>query len=58
MLAYRDMNKPFMLTCDAYNSAISFVFGQIVRKNESIIACRGKSLSKTEQSLNTSEKEC
>ncbi|CAC5370038.1 Retrovirus-related Pol polyprotein from transposon 297 [Mytilus coruscus] len=28
VLAYPDMNKPFMLTCDASNSAIGFVLGQ------------------------------
>ncbi|CAC5362075.1 Transposon Ty3-I Gag-Pol polyprotein,Transposon Ty3-G Gag-Pol polyprotein [Mytilus coruscus] len=29
VLAYPDMNKPFMLTCDASNSAIGFVLGQL-----------------------------
>ncbi|CAC5404335.1 Retrovirus-related Pol polyprotein from transposon 297,Retrovirus-related Pol polyprotein from transposon opus,Retrovirus-related Pol polyprotein from transposon 17.6 [Mytilus coruscus] len=50
VLAYPDMNKPFMLTCDASNSAIGFVLGQLdSQRKECVIAFGGKSLSKTEQ---------
>ncbi|VDI58312.1 Hypothetical predicted protein [Mytilus galloprovincialis] len=53
------MNKPFMLTCDASNSAIGFVLGQLdSQRKERVIAFGGKSLSKTEQVWNTTEKEC
>ncbi|VDH92570.1 Hypothetical predicted protein [Mytilus galloprovincialis] len=59
VLAYPDMNKPFMLTCDASNSAIGFVLGQLdSQRKERVIAFGGKSLSKTEQVWNTTEKEC
>ncbi|CAC5404338.1 unnamed protein product [Mytilus coruscus] len=53
VLAYPDMNKPFMLTCDASNSAIGFVLGQLdSQRKERVIAFGGKSLSKTEQHYN------
>ncbi|CAC5392664.1 Retrovirus-related Pol polyprotein from transposon 297 [Mytilus coruscus] len=56
VLAYPDMNKPFMLTCDASNSAIGFVLGQLdSQRKERVIAFGGKSLSKTEQPDNENE---
>ncbi|CAC5410503.1 Retrovirus-related Pol polyprotein from transposon 297,Retrovirus-related Pol polyprotein from transposon 17.6 [Mytilus coruscus] len=42
VLAYPDMNKPFMLTCDASNSAIGFVLGQLdSQRVERLIAFGG-----------------
>ncbi|CAG2256181.1 Retrovirus-related Pol polyprotein from transposon gypsy,Retrovirus-related Pol polyprotein from transposon opus,Retrovirus-related Pol polyprotein from transposon 297,Retrovirus-related Pol polyprotein from transposon 412,Retrovirus-related Pol polyprotein from transposon 17.6 [Mytilus edulis] len=43
VLAYPDMNKPFMLTCDASNSAIGFVLGQLdsQRKIVSLLLVKG-----------------
>ena len=59
VLAYPDMNKPFVLTCDASNSAIGFVLGQLdSQKMERVIAYGGRSLSKSQQGWNTTEKEC
>ena len=29
ILAYPDMNKPFLLTCDASKTAIAFILGQL-----------------------------
>ncbi|CAC5379676.1 Retrovirus-related Pol polyprotein from transposon 297 [Mytilus coruscus] len=59
VLAYPDMNKPFMVTCDASNSAIGFVLGQLdSQRKERVIAFGCKSLSKTEQVWSTTEKEC
>ena len=49
ILAYPDMNKPFMLTCDASKTAISFVLGQLDLDNrgrEHVIAYGGRNLSK------------
>jgi hypothetical protein len=53
------MNKPFMLTCDASKTAISFVLGQLDnRGREHVIDYGGRSLSKAEQIWSTTEHEC
>ncbi|CAC5388292.1 unnamed protein product [Mytilus coruscus] len=49
VLAYPDMNtsKPFMLTCDASNSAIGFVLGQLdSQRKEFVIAFGADALSR------------
>ena len=49
ILAYPDMNKPFMLTCDASKTAIAFVLGQLdYQGREHGIAYGGRSLSKAD----------
>ena len=54
ILAYPDMNKPFMLTCDASKTAIGFVLGQMDSQGrEHVIAYGGRSLSKAEQIWST-----
>ena len=59
ILAYPDMNKTFVLTCDASKTAISFVLGQLDNQGrEHVIAYGGRSLSKAEQILSTTEHEC
>ena len=59
ILAYPDMNKPFMLTCDASKTAISFVLGQLDnRGREHVIDYGGRSLSEAEQIWSTTEHEC
>ncbi|VDI49285.1 Hypothetical predicted protein [Mytilus galloprovincialis] len=50
ILAYPDMNKPFMLTCDASSTAIGFVLGQLDSQGrEHVIAYGGRSLSRAER---------
>ena len=59
ILAYPDMNKPFMLTCDASKTAIGFVLGQLDSQGrEHVIAYGGRSLSKAERNWCTTEQEC
>ena len=59
ILAYPDMNKPFMLTYDACKTAIAFVLGQQDNGGrEHVIDYGGRSLSKAEQIWSTTEHEC
>ncbi|CAG2230183.1 Retrovirus-related Pol polyprotein from transposon gypsy,Retrovirus-related Pol polyprotein from transposon opus [Mytilus edulis] len=59
VLAYPDLSKPFILTCDASDEAISFVLGQLDFENkEYVVAYGNKTLTKEEKRYNTSEKEC
>ncbi|CAG2249262.1 Retrovirus-related Pol polyprotein from transposon 412 [Mytilus edulis] len=59
VLAYPDLSKPFILTCDASDEAISFVLGQSDFENkEYVVAYGNKTLTKEEKRYNTSEKEC
>ncbi|VDH89519.1 protein SFI1 [Mytilus galloprovincialis] len=52
-------SKPFILTCDASDEAISFVLGQLDFENkEYVVAYGNKTLTKEEKRYNTSEKEC
>ncbi|CAC5385210.1 Transposon Tf2-12 polyprotein,Transposon Tf2-11 polyprotein,Transposon Tf2-1 polyprotein,Transposon Tf2-7 polyprotein [Mytilus coruscus] len=59
VLSYPDLDKPFILTCDASDTAIAFVLGQLNSdKKEYAIAYGNKSLTKEERNYTTSEKEC
>ncbi|VDI26645.1 Hypothetical predicted protein, partial [Mytilus galloprovincialis] len=59
VLSYPDLDKPFILTCDASDTAIAFVLGQLNSDNkEYAIAYGNKSLTKEERNYTTSEKEC
>ena len=53
VLAYPDMKNPFRLTCDASNSALGLVLGQLDK--EHVIAYRGKSLSRSQLNWTTTE---
>ena len=45
ILAFSDMNKPFILTCDASKSAIGYILSQIGDDNkEHVISYNGKIL--------------
>ena len=45
ILAFPDMNKPFILTCDASKSAIGYILSQIGDDNkEHVISYNGRSL--------------
>lgn len=58
ILSYPDMNKNFILTCDASSSAIGFVLGQLDDSGkEHVIAFGGRSLSPCEKKWSTSEQE-
>lgn len=59
ILAYPDISKSFILTCDASDSAVGYVLGQIDNdKREYVISYGGKSLSADQKKFNTTEKEC
>lgn len=58
ILAYPDLSKSFILTCDASSSAIGFVLGQLDSSGkEHVIAFGGRSLSPCERKWSTSEQE-
>ena len=53
------MNKQFILTCDASDTAIGHILSQMDDQNRSrVIAYGGRSLSETERRYHTTEKEC
>lgn len=59
VLAYPDPDRPFILTCDASDTAIGYVLGQLDDDNkEYVIAYGGKSLTPDQKKFNTTEKEC
>lgn len=59
ILAYPNMNKPFILTTDASNSAIGYILSQKDKGNrEHVIAYGGRSLSKPERNWSASDVEC
>lgn len=59
ILAYPDTSKSFILTCDASDSAVGYVLGQIDDENREYVICYGgKSLSTDQKKFNTTEKEC
>lgn len=59
VLNYPDTTKSFILTCDASDSAVGYVLGQIdENKREYVISYGGKSLSADQRKFNTTEKEC
>ena len=58
ILAYPDMNKSFILTCDASTTAIGYVLGQFDDEGkEHVIAYGGRSLHDNEKNWCTSEQE-
>lgn len=59
ILAYPDPDRSFILTCDASDTLIGYVLGQLDSDNkEYIIAYGGKSLTPDQKKFNTTEKEC
>ena len=59
ILAYPDMNKPFILACDASGTAIGYVLGQLDDKgNERVVAYGGRSLRDAERKWCIAEREC
>lgn len=56
ILAYPDMNQPFILTCDASSSAIGYILSQIGEDNkEHVIAYEGRTLRTCEQNYTITE---
>lgn len=61
VLNYPETTKSFILTCDATDSPVGYVLGQIdENKREYVVSYDGKSLSADQRKFNTnnSEKEC
>lgn len=59
VLAYPDPSKHFILTCDASDTAVGYVLGQLDdTKKEFVVAYGGKALSTDEKKFSTTEKEC
>ena len=59
ILSYPDPTKRFILTCDASDTAVGYVLGQLDSQNrEHVIAFGGKSLTPDQKKYNTTEKEC
>ena len=59
ILSYPDPNIPFILTCDASDTSVGYVLGQLNDDNkEHVIAYGGKSLSADQRKFTTTEKEC
>ncbi|MES9884237.1 MAG: RNase H-like domain-containing protein, partial [Sedimenticola sp.] len=59
VLAYPDMNKQFILSCDASGTAISYILGQKDSQNrEHPIAYGGRALTVSEKKFSISEREC
>lgn len=59
VLIYPDLNKAFILTTDASNTAIGYILGQRDSRNrEHVIAYGGRSLNDAERKLGIPELEC
>jgi len=59
ILAYADMSKTFVLSCDASGYAIGYILGQIDDQNrERVISYGGRALKAEEKNWTISEKEC
>lgn len=59
MLSYAKSSRPFILTCDASDLAISYILGQKDENGrEYVIAYGGKTLTEEERKWSTSDKEC
>lgn len=59
ILAYPDPDRSFILTCDASESSIGYVLGQLDSDNkEYVIVYGGKSLTPDQKKFNTTEEEC
>ena len=59
ILASPDMNKPFILTCDASKSAVGYILSQLGDDNkEHVISYNGRSLRPSEKNYGITELEC
>lgn len=58
ILAYPDFTKPFLLTCDASNQAISAILSQGPIGSDRPIAYASRTLNKAESNYSVTEKEC
>ena len=59
VLAYPDMRKPFIVSCDASGTAIGYVLGQLDSKgNEQVVAYGGRALREAEKKWCIAEREC
>lgn len=59
ILAFPDMNKPFILTCDASKSGLGYILGQLDNNGkERVIEYSGRSLQPAEKNYSVSELEC
>ena len=59
VLAYPNLEYPFILTCDAPGTAISYILSQIDETGkERVVAYGGRSLKQAERVWTTSEHEC
>ncbi|CAC5371569.1 unnamed protein product [Mytilus coruscus] len=59
VLSYPDMSKPFILTCDASDSAIGYILGQLDENGkERVISYSGRALRNNELNWTITEKEC
>ena len=59
ILAFPNMNKPFILTCDASKSAIGCILSQLGDDNkEHVISYNGRSLRPSEKDYGITELEC
>ena len=58
ILSYPDFTKPFILTCDASNYAISAILSQGEIGKDRPIAFGSRTLNKAELNYSTTEKEC
>ncbi|CAG9109133.1 unnamed protein product [Plutella xylostella] len=58
ILAYPDFSKPFVLTCDASNVAVSAILSQGPIGKDLPIAYASRTLNKAESNYSVTEKEC
>ena len=59
ILAFPDMNKEFVLTCDASRSGLGYILGQVDGNNkERVIEFGGRALHGSEKNYSVSELEC
>lgn len=59
ILAFPDMNKPFILTCDASRSGLGYILGQLDSNGkERVIEYSGRALQAAEKNYTVSEIEC
>ena len=58
VLARPDFTKPFIIQCDASNSAIGALFAQIFEDGEHPIIYASRTLTPAERNYSTTEKEC
>ena len=59
VLAFPDMEKPFILTCDASRSGIGYILGQLDDQGrEKVIEYNGRALHAAEKNYSATELEC